>query len=236
MRRKQPKKNPKQPGPKVSEKTAALLPAKISGIQVQKNNVNRFSLFVEDEFLVGVSDSVLTKHNLKKGVEITPFLLEDILRDEEQWAAREYMLRILGRRDHSKKELRTKALRKGFSGDYLDDIILELEEKRYVNDRTFALKYASDKYEFNNWGPYKVRAALFKKGIDKSTAETALYEVFGDEQIAETLEELVLKKKKRFQREPEVKRRQKVFAFLMRKGYDSDNISKHLDHLLKLIE
>ncbi|MTI88406.1 MAG: hypothetical protein FH748_10600 [Balneolaceae bacterium] len=222
--------------PSHSESAAKLLPAKISGIQLQKKNKNRFSLFVEDQFLIGVSDSVLTKHHLSKGVEITPFLLDQIIKDEENWAAREYMFRLLGRRIHSKQELKTKALKKGFSADYLDDIILELENKDYVNDLEFAHKYAADKFKFNNWGPYKIKAYLFKKGIHKATIEQALNSVFAPDKVESTLRKLVLKKKSRFLRTAEEKRSKKLFDFLMRKGYDSDSILRQLDKLLELIK
>lgn len=219
-----------------SEKTAALLPEKISGIKVQKKNKSRFSLFVEEEFLMGVSDHVLTKFNLYKGVEITPFLLDKLVREEEKWAAREYLFRILSRRDHSGQELKTKALKKGYPASCLDELIEELKDKGYVDDFTFARKYAADKYEFNNWGPFKIQSQLYSKGISREMAARALDEVFGDEHTAGTLKELVEKRKRRFRREPEEKRKKKIFAYLMRKGYDSETIWKTMDELIALVD
>ncbi|MEX0721915.1 MAG: RecX family transcriptional regulator [Balneolaceae bacterium] len=219
-----------------SEEALALLPASISGIQVQKKNKSRFSLFIEDEFLIGVSDAVLTRFNIYKGVEITPSLFHQILEAEDKWAAREYMFRILSRRDHSRKELKTKAYKKGFSGDFVDEILDELEQKEYIDDFKFAFKYASDKFEFNEWGPYKIKTELFKKGISNKVIEAVINKTFEKDKINENLEKLVLKKKKRFQRVPAEKRRKKVFDFLMRKGYDSSSILKHMDELLDSIE
>ncbi|MEX0610059.1 MAG: RecX family transcriptional regulator [Balneolaceae bacterium] len=219
-----------------SEEALTLLPATVSGIQVQKKNKSRFSLFVQDEFLIGVSDSVLTKFNIYKGVKITPSFFHEILEAEEKWAAREYMFRILTRRDHSRKELKTKAYKKGLSGDFIDEILDEFEQKEYINDSKFALKYATDKFEFNDWGPYKIKTELAKKGISKNVAEEVASKVFGSDEIKDSLQKLVLKKRKRFQREPAQKRRKKVFDFLMRKGYDSTSILKHLNELLDSLE
>jgi regulatory protein len=218
-----------------SEEAAKLLPAPISEIQVQKKNSSRYSLFVDNQFLIGVSDSTLTKLNLKKGVEITPFLLDQIARQEDQWAAREYMFRILSRRDHSRKELKDKAYKKGYSGGFIEEILDEFEQKEYIDDRKFAKKYAADKFEFNDWGPYKIRTQLFKKGISKSVVEQVVQDTFGNEAIKESMILLITKKKRRYQREPEDKRRKKVFDFLMRKGYDTENILKHMDKLLDII-
>ena len=219
-----------------SEEASKLLPAPITEIQVQKKNSNRYSLFVDNEFLIGVSDATLSRLNLKKGVVITPSLLQQIDSSEEQWAAREYLFRILSRRDHSRKELKDKAYKKGYSGHFIDEILDEFEQKEYINDTKFAQKYADDKFEFNDWGPYKIRTQLFKKGISKSVTEQVISNTFGDEAIKESMMTLIRKRKKRYQREPEDKRRKKVFDYLMRKGYDSENILKHLDELLDIIE
>lgn len=218
-----------------SEDAYEHLPAPISEIQVQKKNATRFSLFVANEFLIGVSEATLTHLNLKKGVVITPFLLEKIEEAEDRWAAREYFFRILSRRDHSRKELRDKAFKKGIMGDFIDEILDEFEEKEYIDDRKFALKYAADKFEFNDWGPYKIRTQLFKKGINKAVVEQCIESAFGEEAIKESIISLIQKKAQRYQREPEEKRRKKVFDFLMRKGYDSETILKYMDELLAII-
>ncbi len=218
-----------------SEEALKLLPATVSEIQVQKKNNSRYSIFVKNQFLIGVSDSTLTKLNLKKGVEITPSFLREIEQQEDRWAAREYMFRILSRRDHSRKELKDKAHKKGYSGGFIDEILDEFEQKEYINDRKFAKKYAADKFEFNDWGPYKIRTQLFKKGISKPIAERVISNTFGNQAIKESMKALITKRKRRYQREPKEKRRKKVFDYLMRKGYDSENILKHLDELLDII-
>lgn len=218
------------------EEARELLPGVLSEIQVQKKNASRFSLYVNNQFLIGVSEATLTNLNLKKGVEITPSLFEQIVESENHWAARDYLFRILSRRDHSRKELRDKAYKKGYSGSFLEEILDEFEQKEYINDKDFALKYTADKFEFNNWGPYKIRTQLFKKGISKSDAEYCIREVFGDQAIKDSMKGLIQKKKKRYQREPEEKRKKKIFDFLMRKGYDSQYILKYMDELLAIIK
>lgn len=217
------------------EEARTLLPAIITEIQVQKKNASRFSLFTDDQFLIGVSEATLTDLNLKKGVEVTPFLFDRITESEQKWATREYFFRILSRRDHSRKELKDKAFKKGYSGSFVDLILDEFEQKEYINDHKFALKYTADKFEFNNWGPYKIRNQLFKKGISKSTVEECIREVFGEMAVKESMIDLILKKKKRYQREPDQKRKKKIFDFLMRKGYNSNDILKHMDEFLAII-
>ncbi len=211
------------------------MPAAISSIHVQKKNKNRFSVFVEEEFLVGVSDSTLVSLNLKKGDVLTSSKLERIINLEDQWALKTYFLRLLSRRDHSKKELKDKALQKGFLSTQIEGILNELSEKGYINNLEFAASFTRDKFRFNKWGVNKIRAELRKKGIQEKEISSALSQIDTSIQ-SECIQELIVKHKARFLRVIPEKRRKKVFDFLLRKGYDSSIISSNLTSLLASIE
>lgn len=221
---------------KYQEEVARLLPASISKISVQKKNTFRFSIFVEDQFLVGVSDSTLTNFNLSKGVLLTPSLLGEIVDKENKWAIREYMLRLLGRRDHARNELRDKALRKEFPSGVIEEVLDELSEKNYINNLGFAKKFTRDKFEFNKWGINKIRSELFRKGISEKEIIIALQEISSNKNI-NTVKQLILKNRSKFERvaDPQ-KRKKKIFDFLLRKGYDSNTILKQIPTLLAIIE
>lgn len=212
------------------------LPAPVTSIQVQKKNKTRYSLFVDNTFLIGISDATLTAINIRKGMTMTRSLLQSVIDHEERFAAREYMIGLLSRRDHSRKELYTKSIRKGFEASYLNDILDELQQKNYINDQAFAEKFVHDKFEFRDWGPYKLRSELAKKGIYGSDADRAIDKVLKKEDIRESMFDLIMKKKSRYQREDADKRAKKIFDFLRRKGYDAGIIMNHLDELTGIIE
>lgn len=233
------KKNQRLQAPKkkqrYDEEVAGLLPSSISGIKVQKKNTNRFSIFIEDRFLIGVSDSTLTKFHLRKGGPINSQVLDDILKGEDIWAIKEYCVRLLGRRDHARNELRDKARKKGYPSDTIDNVLDELVEKGYINNTFFAVKFARDKFEFNKWGSNKIRAELFKKGISEKDINTSLNRIDEADQL-EAIKELVQKNKRKFQRAESIKRKKKIFDFLLRKGYSVSLINKQIYLLLKSIE
>ena len=207
----------------------------ISKIEIQKKNKSRFSLFVNDTFLVGISDSALVHFNLKKGALLDQKLMDKIFDYEQRWVVKEYLIRLLGRRDHSRNELFQKGVKKGHSKEILDVILNELSEKGYINNRGFAAKFARDKFRFNHWGKQKIKIELKKKGVNEVDINIALQEVDAGEEL-EKIEYLVRKSAPKFLRKPPEKRRKNVFDFLIRKGYDSNVILKHLDHLLKQLE
>lgn len=213
------------------------LPGAISSISVQKKNKERYSIFVDEEFLVGVSEQTLLKFNLAKGDTVTHALLRKMEREEGRFAVKSYMMKRLGSRDHSRKELFTKAIRKEYPKNIIENVLDELEEKGYLNDEKFAEKFVKDKSHLNKWGPNKIKAHLYKKGISNNVAEQSIQKVFEDKNIKKVLLHLVLKGKRRFLREEDAyKRKKKIVDHLSRKGYRSSNIFKYIDDLMEAIE
>lgn len=212
------------------------LPARITSISVQKKNKERYSIYVEEGFLVGVSESTLIDLNLAKGVEVTPQLFQKIEREEGRYAIKSYLLKLLGRRDHARKELLTKARKKDYPEEIVKSILDELEEKGYLNEESFAEKFTADKFNLNQWGPSKIKAHLYKKGISKHVIEKSISDYFQDLELRETYKNLVLKRKRRFLKEDNLlKRKKKIFDYLNRKGFKPNSIFKHMDELMDLV-
>lgn len=217
------------------KEVAELLPSPISGIKVQKKNAFRFSIYIQDQFLIGVSDSTLTTFSISKNLVLTRKMLDDIIQKESIWAIREYFIRLLGRRDHARNELRDKARIKDFPSNFVEDVLDELTEKRYINNQAFAKKFVHDKFEFNKWGINKIRSELYRKGIPERDIQIALQEIDTNDQI-EAIKNLIAKNRRKFERVEFSKRKKKIFDFLLRKGYDSNNILKQMPNLIGLIE
>lgn len=200
------------------------LPLIITDIKIQKKNKNRYSLFNEDLFLAGISEKTLADFSLKKGVELTPFLFKQILQSEEIETAKSICLRYLGRRDHTSHEIRQKLSKKGVKDLVIDQLIGELHQKQYLNDAEFALKYSMEKANIYLWGPKKIEAALYQKGINQVTIQKTIKKVTYHLPQKQICVDLALKRKKHFLREidPE-KRKQKIYRFLSARGFrDSD--------------
>lgn len=209
------------------------LPGAISAITPQKNNASRYSVFVKDDFLLGVSEETMLKHQLKTGVEITPAFFKKLQRAEGRNKIKNYMLKLISRRQHGRKELQRKARRKDFPADGIEDVLYELEEKDFIDDKQFAEKYANDKSTLKKWGPRKITAHLQKKGVKRTTAESAAQKAFNEINMETRLRELILKRRKHFLRKPDyLKRKQKAVNYLLQKGYISADIFKCIDDIL----
>ena len=212
-----------------------LLPLSITTIQVQKKNKERFSLFHEDRFLLGVSSQTLVKCSLKKGTLLTAGVIEHILAVEQYHKAKDYCLGLLSRRDHSVKELILKGIKKGFFKETLERITQELLQQRYLDDHRFALNFMHDAIEFKKWSLTKIKVELQKKGVNKAIINELLSDL--DDSIwKEQIVGLVQKNKAKFRRADLSKRKKKIYDYLARKGYNSTLIWSEMNNLLLLIE
>ncbi len=212
------------------------LPGIITSITIQKRNKERYSIFVDETFLLGVAESTLLKFRLSKGVEITPSLFRKLQREEGRFAVKSYFLKLLGNRAHARRELRTKARRKDYPEDVVEEVLDELQDDDLIDDAGFAEKFTANKNKLNSWGPAKIRSHLLKKGIADNVIQDSIKKVFENKDLRDTFLNLVLKRKRYFLREEDpFKRKKKIFDYLCRKGYRPANIHKYLDELTETI-
>lgn len=205
------------------------LPLKITEIIPQKKRKDRYSLFHNGDFLIGISGSALLTHNIQKSTVLTHSLLKEIIGNEEYQVVKDACYRYLSRRDHSAFELKQKVSKKGLDPGYINDVIEELKEKDLIDDSRFAEKFAADKIEFKKWGPTKIHSSLMKKGIPREIAQKVT------QKLTESLEQygicvdLLRKRKAHFLRETDIrKRKHKMYRFLAGKGFHGKDITRAL--------
>lgn len=210
------------------------LPLTITSISVQKKRNDRFSLFHEDQFLIGVSSKTLIDFSIQKGTELTHELFNNIQYSEEYQAVKESFYRYLGGRDHAAFELKQKALKKGFDDELVNSVLEEFDKKGLLNDEVFARKFSFDKAEFKKWGPNKIQNALYKKGISKHIVEKVVQNLSEDLEQTQICVDLLRKRRNHFLREADpIKRKQKMYRYLTGKGYIGSDVSKATDLISK---
>ncbi|MGF1670724.1 MAG: regulatory protein RecX [Balneolaceae bacterium] len=200
-------------------------PVTVSMITPQKKNPNRFSLFSENGFLCGVSSDTLLKFHIHNGSVLTRDIFRRIAAEEELQKIKAYLLNLLSRRNHSTGELKQKALVKGLNMNLTDQVIGELCEKGYADDRHFAEIFAREKLRLNQWGPVKIKSELFKKNVKSVYIEDALNTLLESLDQKQICIDLILKKEKSFMRIKDTfKRKQKIISYLRQKGFTSESI------------
>jgi len=204
----------------------------ISRIESQKKRKNRFSIFTENEFLVGVSGDTLLKYGLQVGTSVTPDLLLKLQDNEEYLSLKNSGLRFLARRPHSIKELKDKLFKKSKSPNLIDSIIEEFKSNNYLNDETFANAFLTDEVRLKKTGPLLIKNKLLQKGVNSEVIDSLInnnYDV-----VIQTKNCIILINKKLIvlnQKISSIERKTKLVNYLKQKGYHWDIIKKVVESL-----
>jgi regulatory protein len=205
----------------------------IKDIQVQKKKRDRFSVFSEHGFLFGLSTDTFIKHPLSSGQTLHRSDVLRILETEHRITVQASLLQFISRRAHARKELVQKARKKGYNEDIINSILDDFEQKGWINDLDFANSFARDKAQFKSWGPQKIQQHLVQKGIKRHVADEAVASAIPQEDALNTCLKLLLKKKWYFDKtEDKIKRKQKMMAYLMQRGFTSQVCLKAIEQSL----
>jgi regulatory protein len=140
---------------------------------------------------------------------------------------KETCLRLLARRDHSRKELLNKLTGKGFDREDVSAVIDELSQQGWQDDQRYARNYARYRMQ-KGYGPVRIEYELRQNGVDEIDLDAVLQE--SDNSWMDLLEQVYNKKynhKKNLDRNEWAKRSR----FLLHRGFTGEMISALLDHL-----
>lgn len=133
-------------------------------------------------------------------------------------------MHLLEKRDYTEKELRQK-LENGkteYTEEQIDGAIAYVKSFHYVDDGRYACKYIEAMQSRKS--RRQIEQELYQKGVDRELIQEAFEEtgeVPEEEQIARWME------KRNFRpEEADLKEKQRMYAFLARKGFRAENIQR----------
>lgn len=194
---------------------------------------DRFNLFLDGEFVLGVSGQVCLNHNLRVGQEISAELLAQLIQEEELTQNLERAYRFLSYRPRSRFELENYFKKKKVSPKVIDLILTKLEEGNLVNDQTFAAWWVDQRCQFRPKGAVILRQELVRKGVAREIIDEILEQLESRLSSSNALEDLTRKAAKRYQHLDHLQQRQRLWAFLTRRGLSGKQIRPLIDKVLK---
>jgi regulatory protein len=204
---------------------------KITKIEYQKKNKERFNIYIDDEYGFSVDISILIKYSLKKDMELDDALVDDILSSEKRISVYNYGISALSRYAKSEYELRLKMKNKGFELQLIDNAISTLKEQKYLDDERYCEMFINDKVNISKHGVRKIKEALYYKGIDKEIIEEKIKNISAEseEERAFILGE---KKLSSIKENDTRKKMAKLSNYLISKGFEYETVNKTVRKLL----
>ncbi len=207
---------------------------RITKIESQQKNPSRRNLYADGEFLIGVSAETLLKFGIRTGDEVGEDKLKALQATEELQGAKTVALRFLSRRQRTEKEIRDKLRSKEFADEEIVKTIENLRGLGFLNDEKFARSYIRHQLALRPKGKVVFKQKLLLLGIKKEIVDQALTETFQEtsqEDAALKAAEKFIKKSSKSRDDPH-KTKQKLAAFLTRRGFSWDVVSPILKTIL----
>lgn len=140
-------------------------------------------------------------------------------------------LRFLGYRPRTEKEIRDNLKKKKIPLSLLEEIILRLSEEKLIDDLVFAKWFIEQRMKYKPRSRGILLLELGQKGVTKETAQKALEQFFMENEDlneVKVAQELMLKRKKRYQTLDPLEQKKKLVSFLQRRGFSWETIKKVL--------
>ena len=201
---------------------------KITKIEKQKKDKNRYNIFLDGEFSFGLYEDSVLKYGLRTEDELDEKKVAEMREFDEFTFGKKVAYSFLAYKQRSKKEIVKKLKLKKISSAAIDKITELLEKQKYVDDKTYAKNYLDDKLARRPVGKRLARLKLMEKGIEKETADNIIDENYSGEKEYELAQEVLKKYKKKVKCKDDADKKSKCYRHLISKGFDYEIISKLL--------
>jgi len=199
---------------------------RITALEPQQRNKKRVSVFLEGQFLFGLAADTVAAMGLRVGMEVDRARLDEIVREEQLYQARQYAFLLLSYKARTTAELKQRLGRKGFPPEVVSHTLQRLAELNMIDDAGYARQFVQDRVSIGHKGKWRVRGELLKRGVAKEHIEEALAAAPDEAEAAREVAQKYLSRNRRL--EPDVLRR-RLYAFLARRGFSPDTIRRVTD-------
>lgn len=188
----------------------------------------RYKVYIDERPVFALYRGELNRLGIREGEAVTEETLCEIRKEILPLRAKKRAMNLLQKREYTAAGLREK-LR---DGDYpeacIEEALAYVESYGYVDD----LRYARDfiVYNLDRKSRMRIEQDLMRKGIAKDTIRNLFEELEGEgtTQDEAAMIQSLLKKKKYNATTADRQEKQRMYAFLYRKGFHAGAISKAL--------
>ena len=196
--------------------------------QIVELDKKRVKICLEDGTCFALYKSENRRYGLSEGEEVSQEILKEILEEILIKRARKRTMHLLERMDRTESQLRVTLSQGYYPEQVIEDAVAYVKGYHYLDDLRYAQNYVRNHKDKKS--QRCIQMILQEKGVAKHFIQQALEEEYEQENERE----LILKwiEKKHYSSETAgLKEKQRMYQFLMRKGFHSGDILHVLDYL-----
>ncbi len=196
--------------------------------EIKPVDKKRFRVSIDGEADFVLYSSEINKYKLQENGEISDEVYREITETVLPKRCKLRAMNLLQKRDYTTQQLTDKLKEGMYPRDIIDDAIAYVTSYRYLDDDRYARDYIT--YHMANRSRNRIIQDLTSKGIDRDNIISLMDELYQeDDGEAERDQIRKLLTKKHYDPENvDFKEKQKIMAFLMRKGFSLADIKREM--------
>lgn len=203
---------------------------RITAISSQRRNPDRYSIFIDGEFVLGIDKKTVEDMDLRVGKLVDEKDLKKITSQEELNKAQAYALMLLGYRERSLREIKIRMRQKGYEEKLVEKVVKYLKDRNLINDKRFTQLWAESRIK-KGYGRWRIQSELEQKGVNREITDEILKDLYSG--IDEVQVALDLVEKKRWVSKEPPRLAERVSNLLRRRGFSFEVISNVVEKIHK---
>lgn len=204
---------------------------KITRLEQQKNNKDRVSVYLDDEFAFGLN--VMDAAHLRKGQELTENDIVELRQKDAIVKCIGIAVNLLSYRPRSTQEIRQKLQKKGYDEAVIEAAIERMKNLAYLDDTIFARFWIESRNRSKPRGKTALRYELRQKGVANDIIQELLDDLVDEQSAAYQAAQARVR---RMRGKTQFEFKQKIGSFLQRRGFGYDAVRQALDTLIEELE
>jgi regulatory protein len=202
----------------------------ITALEIQKRNKERVNVYLDDEYAFSLD--IMSAATLRKGQTLSQAEIEALQTQDEVSRAVDRAVRFLSYRPRSVAEIRRNLAEKQTPEAVIDQAVERLQKLGYIDDRAFAAFWVENRNTFKPISPRALRYELRQKGVADADIAAALAGLDSHDAAYRAAQGQIRRHRSKSREEF----RQKISAFLMRRGFGYDTIREVVEQWIAELE
>ena len=189
----------------------------------------RCKVYLDGEFAFLLYKGELRDFSIKNGAEISDATYTEIVEGVLCKRCKLRAMNLLQKKDYTERQLRDKLSEGLYQPELIDDAIGYVKMYKYLDDDRYARDYIT--YYMSTRSKNRIIQDLITKGISKEKLMPIMEQLYLQEDGDIELEQVkaLLEKKHYDQDMTDFKEKQKIMAFLMRRGFQMSTIKRAMN-------
>ena len=189
--------------------------------RIESVTKTKFKVYIEEQFAFVLYKGELSRYKIVEGVWLSQETIDCIKTEVLLKRAKLRALHLLNAMDRTEEQLRIKLKQNLYPEDVIEKAIQYVKAFGYVEDQGYAQRFIKNRQ--NAKSKKELYIALMQKGVAREEIEAAMEACYEEADETEAIRRILEKKRFSPEESTDVEKK-KIFDYLLRKGFRSDDI------------